>query len=232
VSVSAKNWHRLRPVNWTSFVKSVEINTSMKTSKTMASGTVAIALLSGCSLDFIPVHSGRVKSAQYAEKPLLRGPDAPGAFKFSWSFAAPQGYLFDPTQVEISGGALRLKEVAGAAGKREASIVAHGGPPFVALDSLTATPGPKNQGQFRFQLSPNDSAWYFFDGKKWILTGPTSSQANTPEELAAGLGKFHSEIAAGQLSLRIFLVSPTGKEPVELSAVTVQGIAPRVDGWD
>jgi hypothetical protein len=183
-------------------------------------------------MDFIPVHFSRIKSAKYAEQPLLRGPNAPGAFKYSWNFASPQGYLFDPTQVELSGGMLHLKEVSGSPSQREAMIVANGGPSFVALDSLAATAGPANQGQFRFQLSPNNSSWYYFDGKKWNTAGPNSNQANTSEEIAANIGKFHSDVGTGQLSLRVFLISPHGKEPVELKEVTVQGIAPRVDGWD
>src|SRR4051812_30286046 len=87
-------------------------------SRLLALISMGIAILvTGCSLDVLPVHYSRVKSAQQAHAPIQRGPDAPGAFKKVWTFAPGGGYRFDPSRLELTGVA-RFKPLKGkAAGK-------------------------------------------------------------------------------------------------------------------
>jgi|GEM_PF-6188327 len=195
---------------------------------------IALGALTGCSFDVIPVHYSRVKSAQEASRPLKRGPAAPGAFKHSLGFTAAEGLNFDPSQVEVLNGVVRLKVRSGAPkyaiGK--VTVELSGGIPYAALDSFSETLGSEQQGGVRYQLSPNSSSWYYHDGKTWVVGGPSSSQANSASEVNSHIGEFHSVAGPGNLYLKIFLVSQTGNEPVSLKGLTVAGIAPKTDGWD
>lgn len=204
-----------------------------RTSLLVAPLGFSLALFSSsCSVDIVPVHNSRVNAAKFAEQPLLRGPQAPGAFRHAWKFEGPKGYLFDPTEVEISEGFARLKGSAAAVGKKDAVLVTRHGIHYAALDSLEETSGPRNQGQIRYQFSPDSSTWYFHDGKAWVKAGPTSHFTNSAAEARSRLNVFHNEVGTGQLFLKIFLVSPSGKELVELKEVTLHGVATPTDGWD
>lgn len=198
-------------------------------------GLALAALLTSCSMDIVPVSKTRLNSIRLAEKPVLRGPDAPGAFKRSWSFATgPKGFLLDPTEIEIAEGEARLK-APGPQEKdraRQAQIVTKYGPPYFALDSFQATARTAGEGKIVFQLSPDSSRWFFHDGKSWAPAGPSAERANTVDEINRHIGKFHLEAGAGSLHVKVFLVAPTGKEKLALSSIDVQGIAPRTDGWD
>jgi hypothetical protein len=193
-------------------------------------------LLAGCSLDVIPVHSSRVRAAREADKPLARGPGAPGAFKHVWTFAAgTDGIVLDPARIEVRDGRARLRSQEGGKYPTErdrALLELTGGLPYVALDGFAERTGPGHRGQVRYQLSPDGARWLFHDGKAWVNAGPTAQQANTAAELNERIRDFHSATGGpGSLFIKAALVSPTGAEPVELEAIEVQGIAPRTDGW-
>lgn len=194
------------------------------------------ALLTGCSLDVIPVAPGRVQAARKADQPLARGPNAPGAFRHEWNFAGSlEGYVLDPGKLEIKEGRARLKPLNGgkfATERDRALLELTGGLPYAALDGFSERTGPGHRGQIRYQLSPDGARWFFHDGKAWVNAGPTAQQANTAVELNERIRDFHSATGgAGSLFVKAALVSPTGAEPVELEAIEVQGIAPRTDGW-
>ncbi|MCM2277331.1 MAG: hypothetical protein NDJ89_04590 [Oligoflexia bacterium] len=189
---------------------------------------VALAgLSSGCSMGVLPIPSSRVESAKRAEEPLLRGAGAPGAFKHAWDFSGGESYLFNPAEAVASGGLARLKGTGTRA--RHAVLVTISGAPFAALDAFSESVGPNHRGKILYQLSHNDSAWFYAREGKWQPAGPTPSQANTAAEVSSLIGTFHSEVGAGSLYLKIFLVSPGGSEAVELKEIAVQGILPRAD---
>ena len=86
-------------------------------------------------MDFVPVHYSRVNALKIAHQPIQRGPNAPGAFRRSWTFSGPAGFLFDPSRVQIVGGTARLHATA----LREGIIETGSGfslrrPRFISLD--------------------------------------------------------------------------------------------------
>ncbi len=194
----------------------------------------------GCTVDVVPVHFSKVNSAKFAEEPLLRGPTAPRAFKYAWKLDKPEGNLFDPSELAFSREGVRLRPLERRAGsesptpprERVGLFVIQAGPWYEALDSFRETTSAASKGLVRYQLSHDSSAWYYHGPKGWQLAGPTFRQANSAEEVKANLGTFHSEVGTGSLVLKVFLVAPTGTEPIELSSVEVLGIAPRMDGWN
>jgi hypothetical protein len=207
--------------------------------RTLLTASLAISTaigvsLSACTVDVVPVHSSRVNSAKFAEEPLLRGPNAPRAFKHEWTFEKPEGYLYDPSDLAFENGFVRFRPKLGLASGRErvAQLVFQTGPWFEALDSFKETTGAHHKGLVRYQLSHDQATWYFHDGKKWVPAGPAYAQANSAEQVSAQLGKFHSDAGEGRLVLKVFLVSPTGAEAIDLKSIEAQGIAPRTDGWN
>jgi len=192
----------------------------------LAPSAVIFVMLQACSMDIVPVAPDRVKMVKLAEQPILRGPQAPGAFKYTWDFQSPKGYLFDSTELEIQNGVIRAKT------EKTVMLVTHLSAPYVALDSFQEAPGSANQGKFAYQFSPNNSAWYFHNGAKWVLAGPTASQANSAEDVSKNIGRFHLEVGMGSLSVRVFLISKSEKERAELQSFTAQGIRPGQDGSD
>ena len=191
------------------------------------------ALLGGCTVDVVPVHFSRVNSAKFAEQPLLRGPTAPRAFKYSWKLKQPEGNLFDPTDLEFTAAGVKFRAAKNPTSRERVGVfVLQAGPWFEALDSFREQLGEGSKGFVRYQLSRDNSAWYFFDGKNWVLAGPTYHQANSEAEINPALGRFHAEVGTGALVLKVFLVAPTGNDPLVLGALELQGIAPRMDGWN
>ena len=192
----------------------------------------------GCSLDVMPVHYSWVNSARNANKPIERGPNAPGAFKKTWNFTQVGGYLFDPSKIEIAEGVARLKESNEPKGpkystaREKAVMEASRNASYVALDSFVEKTGPKHQGEIRYQLSNDGSKWFYHDGKAWVSAFPVTHNSNTAQDVNSKITTFHTEAGAGNLHIRMFLISPKGAEPVELQEIEVGGIAPRTDGWD
>jgi hypothetical protein len=206
---------------------------------------LSAAVLAGCSMDVIPVSSSRVKSAKLAEQPLLRGPDAPGAFRHTWEFTQAEGHLFDPTELEFTSAGVRFTRKAATVEKgkgkskvlpnaeRVGVFVTQKGPWFVALDSFQEVVVNPQQGFVRYQLSPDSSTWYYFQPEKgWTAAGPNYQQANSSQEIQAQIGKFHLASSEGTLVLKAFVVAPQGSETIQLRSVEVQGVAPNQDGWD
>jgi hypothetical protein len=188
-------------------------------------------LLQGCSVDIIPVHSERVTSVKMAEEPMLRGPNAPGAFKYDYSFASPKGYLFDPTELEFVEGSLHFKDRPPTdplpKGEHQALLLTSRGPSYVALDAFQEILGPNHRGTLAYQLSKDNAAWYYHKDGAWIPAGPSKRQANSAAEVQAAIPKFHVEVGIGALFLKVFVISPTGAEPIDLKGIQVQGVSPR-----
>jgi hypothetical protein len=196
---------------------------------------VATLIWSGCSMDLMPVHYSRVKSARDAERPIERGPSAPGAFRQTLGFAKLGGYAFDPARISIRGGIATLladPQRPGSYLRTRNVIETSSGIRFTALDGFAEQVGPNHQGVIRYQLSNNSAEWFFHDGKKWTKAGPSSDQANSAADLKTAIKTFHSEVGRGGLFVRAMLVSPTGQEPVELKQFEVTGVLIQKDGWD
>ncbi|HAR41837.1 MAG TPA: hypothetical protein DCS07_04285 [Bdellovibrionales bacterium] len=188
-------------------------------------------LFSACSPDFLRVHYSRINSAKTAGSPLQLGKDAPGAFVQRWVFTQAGGFRFDPAEIQLSQGVARLVLTRPGSVRFSNLDLSHGWP-FLAVFKLIETAGPGNQGQLRYQFSPDQSHWYFHESGRWKSALMNPEQANTAKELQEKLRTFHQEIGDGQLFIRIFLVAPTGVEKVEIQQLEVHGISPKTDGWN
>ena len=188
--------------------------------------------LTACSVDLVPVSPARVASAKNAGKPVDRSPAAAGRFEKTWSFDQQGGFRYDPTRVEVSAGLARAKAAEGKFSSDKSVLETSSGRPFEVLIGFTEETGPGNQGKVRYQLSTDGSKWFWYDGKKWTAAAQGPTQANTAEEVNRTIGVFHEDAGHGRLLVKAYLVSPTGKEPVELKSFTVIGVAPKTDGWD
>lgn len=102
---------------------------------------------------------------------------------------------------------------------------------YVLLDSFSDILGDKNQGEVRYQLSPDGQTWYFCYGVKWkTVTDPAVVEIQGLGELqktnsAAKVGQcapsFATAAGTGKIFFKAFLHSPTAVEPVELKQVNV-----------
>jgi hypothetical protein len=188
-------------------------------------------IVTSCSIDLFPVHQSKIRAAKRAEEPIQRGANAPGAFKKKMTFATPQGYMFDPTQLEMQQGTLKLKSPAGSKG-HVATIQSSVGVPYLALDGFTETPGKSNQGEIKYQISNDGTKWLYYKNSKWVPAGAKPSEANTAKEINDGASCFNDQIGPGMLYVKVFMISPRGTEKTELKEIEFQVIAPRVDAWD
>lgn len=182
--------------------------------------------LLGCSVDLIPVHYSRVNSARSVHEPIARGPQAPGAFRAEYEMKMEGGYRWDPTQIELKGGIARMIP-----SRDPAMIETRRGREFVALDTFHEELGPSNQGLVKYQLSPDGTHWYYYDGAAWKAAMNLSTQTNPASVVSSHIGHFHSEVGSGSLFVRAYFLSPTGREVVELRKWVVEGISPKTDGW-
>jgi hypothetical protein len=189
----------------------------------LLSQLVLIGGLSGCSMDFVPVHYSRVNAIQIARQPVQRGPAAPGAFHRSWTFKGPAGFLMDASRVDVVQGSAKLREPK----LREAVIETETGFPYIALDSFHDS----STGLVRYQISHNGSKWYWHNGTAWVEAERNSSQTNAANIVNAHISTFHSEVASGVLQLKIFLLAPSAQEAAEVREIQVEGISPHSDGW-
>ena len=186
-------------------------------------------------MDVLPVNSSRVKSAHLAERPLERGPTAPGAFQVKLTFEKPDGYAFDPSRIEVQNGVARVKHTVDSPThwiRARSALETTSGIQFTALDRFTETAGPDSRGKIRYQLSINTAAWYYWDGTHWTPAGPSSELASSVADLNQGAATFHTEVGSGSLYIKALLISPTGSEPVSLKELSVSGVNTHRDGWE
>ena len=205
----------------------------MKTRHLWAAVFVVAFATSACSLDIIPVHSVRLKSARLAMQPLQRGPASAGAFRKTWSFKQDGGFRYDPAKIEITQGAARLKPQQPGrqiAFSRDWMVMeTSSGRPFEALDGFVETLGPRHKGMVKYQLSNDGTKWFYHDGTAWTLAITNPEKANTAAELNTRVLGFHSEVGPGILYVKAYLMSPSGTEPIELKSIEVSGVAPLRD---
>ena len=194
---------------------------------------LSILGLNACSLDVLPVHYSRVNAARADSAQKNRAPASVQGFTKNWTFAMNGGYRYDPTRLEIKGGTARLKETApGKYPLGDVVLETNLSRPFEMLDGFVATTAPGSENRIRYQVSNDGSRWFWFNGTQWVSAAANSREANSASDLNEHLRQFHLDVGVGSVALKIYMNSPTGKEPVELQAFSVAGTAPRTDGWD
>lgn len=135
--------------------------------------------------------------------------------------------LFDPSELEIT-----AETGARAKSAKTAILVTQLTAPYIALDAFSETVRPANQGRFMYQLSNNNSAWYFHNGQNRFPPGPTPAQANSAADLTGRIHTFHLEVGMGSLSVKTFFISPSETERAQLKSIIAQGILPTQDAAD
>ena len=189
-------------------------------------------LAASCSVDIMKVPASRVNSAKLAEKPVLRGEGAPGAFKHTWGFKQPKSFLFDPSALTFESGAARIKQ---GSGVTQAVLMTQFGPQFIALDSFKELGALTESGKLTYQLSADGTHWFYHDGKKWAPASPNVTKTNTAAEINEALGQFHLTSGPGNLQVKVFFTASQdakSKGAPLLQGIEVKGVGPRTDGWD
>lgn len=201
---------------------------------TILIGTFFLLLLSGCTLDPIPVHPSQVQVARNQAKPVESGPSAKGARKAVWDFDKPDGYVYDPGKIEFNGGSAHLKEQTGSSSRfaqGRVTLETSGGRPFAALNSFVETRIP-GAGTIRYQLSPDGSKWFFHNGKRWTQAQARTEDTNSAEDVNSHIASFSVEAGTGTLFWRAWFISPTGAESTGLKNVEIGVNEAPLDYWD
>lgn len=190
----------------------------------------SLLTLTACSVDIMQIPASRVNSAKLAEKPLLRGDGAPGAFKHTWLFKEPKSFLFDPSTLTFEAGAARIK-----ANAKQAVLMTQFGPSYTALDSFKELGALVENGKLSYQLSNDGTHWFYNDGKAWAAAAPIITKTNTEAEINAHINRFHLEAGPGTLQMKVFFspsTEPKTKGAPLLQGIEVKGVSARTDGWD
>lgn len=193
---------------------------------------VLAAMGAGCSFRPLAIHPLRIKVAQpdFSSTPI--GGVNPNLFVKTWNFSSNDGYLYDAAKAEISGGVVkhRLRQFAVFPYSIDRVVIeTTDGHPFKTLESFSDSPGAKNLGEIRYQLSHDGMHWFFHDGRHWQETVLNQSNTNSSGQVGQKIRSFPVEAGVGGLWVRIFLISKDGKHPAELEHVTVTGEQPSLD---
>jgi|GEM_PF-2153410 hypothetical protein len=99
------------------------------------------------------------------------------------------------------------------------ALITESGLAYTKLMGFSETVGEGSEGSAVYQLSPDGTAWYYFDGSGWEEAA-TKYEANTAEEIDGNIGDYAQKIGPGTLYIKAFLVSD-GAQKVQLEAITV-----------
>jgi len=106
-------------------------------------------------------------------------------------------------------------------------------PTYTLLNSFTESRGPATgQGQVRYQLSPNGTLWYWYNGTSWVADTAASDliESNTALQLTPNpaspspsdpIAQFPTQVGSGNLQWKAIL-SSDGTQPVELDKIDAQ----------
>ncbi|MEP7103272.1 MAG: IPT/TIG domain-containing protein [Candidatus Dojkabacteria bacterium] len=147
---------------------------------------------------------------------------------FTWTFGYSSDYtLSDSTKIEIAANVLRLKLNAGTYATDNPYAVTNNPVNFTTVSTFTETLGANNQGTVQYQLSPDKSVWYWWNGSTWTTASPSSfAQSNTATVVNAHFAAAGTLAGAGPFYVKAFLHAPTNTTPVELSGFTVTYTGP------
>jgi hypothetical protein len=104
------------------------------------------------------------------------------------------------------------------------SVVTQNGFSFLALSSFTETLGGNGcPGGVGYNLSPDKSVWYYWNGTTWAVANGTASEANTAAEVNTNLGAYGTQLGIGTVYVKAYLKS-SGTTPCEIDALRVLGL--------
>jgi len=94
---------------------------------------------------------------------------------------------------------------------------------YDTLATFDEVVGPTHAGGVVYQLSPDGTNWYWYDGATWSAATAGATHANGVATVKARIGTFTSVIGPGTLRVRAYFKAPTGSETIELLDVAVSG---------
>lgn len=95
---------------------------------------------------------------------------------------------------------------------------------FATLSGFSADEGDNNEGTIHYQLSPDGTTFYYFDGSSWV-EATDAAESNAESTVDANIDTFASDVSAGSIYFRAYLVSD-GTQEVELESVTFTYTSP------
>lgn len=91
---------------------------------------------------------------------------------------------------------------------------------YTNLSSFSNIVGDDNEGSIKYQLSNNNTNWYYWNGTNWVeASAQDITQTNSATEINTNIAQF-SSINKGDLHFKAFLIS-NGTQKVELSEVSI-----------
>lgn len=94
-------------------------------------------------------------------------------------------------------------------------------PAYSVITSFSETLGSSNVGTVRYQLSPDNASWYYWNNTNWVLASLGYAQANTSTLVNTNIGSFDDDVGSGNFYLKAYFRSDLAAQPVELDQVSI-----------
>ncbi|HVV67086.1 MAG TPA: IPT/TIG domain-containing protein [Candidatus Saccharimonadales bacterium] len=124
----------------------------------------------------------------------------------------------NPAEIQFDGSTYSLVSTSGTYPADNPYITTTNPIDYSSLTSFTDTLGAGNQGSVEYELSPDNTTWYWWNGSAWAAQ--TANQANTASDVNANIGTFATQFAPGNLYVRAFFVS-NGTQQVEFQSLSM-----------
>lgn len=103
------------------------------------------------------------------------------------------------------------------------SVVTQNGFSYLSLAQFTETLGGNGcAGGVVYNLSPDKSTWYYWNGTTWSVSNGTPAQANPATDVSTQISAYGSQVGVGTVYLKAYLQS-NGATPCELDLIQVLG---------
>ncbi|MDD4351843.1 MAG: S-layer homology domain-containing protein [Candidatus Gracilibacteria bacterium] len=131
----------------------------------------------------------------------------------TWEFDVSTDYFYQTDEILVTGGKAVTKTPHDAFLSAPA-IVANKGLSYKTLSSFSDAWDSDEKfigfkvGTVKYQLSPNATDWYYFNGTNWVTTSENSlSKANSATLINSNLASYNSQVGEGTLFFKAFLHS-------------------------
>lgn len=103
------------------------------------------------------------------------------------------------------------------------SVVTQNGFSYLSLAQFTETLGGNGcAGGVMYNLSPDKTTWYYWNGTTWAVANGTPAQANPATDVSTQISAYGSQIGVGTVYLKAYLQS-NGTTPCELDLIQLLG---------
>jgi hypothetical protein len=94
---------------------------------------------------------------------------------------------------------------------------------YTSLTSFTENVAPGHIGDVTYQLSPNGTNWYYFNGTTWVVTDSGFSASNFATTVHANISSFTAVAGQGSLYFRAYLNKDPGSGIIKWKGITITG---------